>query len=102
MFRKLFIVILIPSMLLSACNFTISLPVTQKAGPTVIDQINVPLPASATQAVDLSLKFGAGILKLHPGSASLVSGTATYNVSDFKPTVTVNGSQSASNRATGS
>ena len=92
MFRKLFIIILIPSMLLSACNFTISLPVTQKAGPTVVDQINVPLPASAAQAVDLSLKFGAGILKLNSGASTLVSGTATYNVSDFKPTVTVTAS----------
>jgi hypothetical protein len=92
MFRKLFVIILIPSMLLSACSFTISLPNMQKAGPTVIDQINVPLPGSTSQPVDLSLKFGAGILKLNSGASSLVSGTATYNVSDFKPTVTVNGS----------
>lgn len=90
MFRKLFIIILIPSMLLTACSFTITLPEMQKAGPTVVDQINVPLPASATQAVDLSLKFGAGILKLNSGASTLVSGTATYNVSDFKPVVTVN------------
>ncbi len=48
MFRKLFVIILIPSLLLSACSFTISLPVAQKAGPTVIDQINVPLPSSST------------------------------------------------------
>jgi hypothetical protein len=92
MFRKLFVIILIPSLLLSACSFTISLPVVQKAGPTVIDQINVPLPSSSTQAVDLSLKFGAGILKLNSGASALVSGTATYNVSDFKPTVTVKAS----------
>lgn len=90
MFRKLFIIILIPSMLLSACSFTITLPEMQKAGPTVVDQINVPLPASATQSVDLSLKFGAGVLKLNSGASTLVSGTATYNVSDFKPVVTVN------------
>ena len=36
------------------------------------------------------MKFGAGILKLNSGASTLVSGTATYNVSDFKPTVTVN------------
>jgi hypothetical protein len=89
MFRKLFIIVLIPSLLLSACSFTISLPVTQKAGPTVVDQINVPLPADAAQEVNVNLKFGAGILKLNSGVASLVSGTATYNVSDFKPAVTV-------------
>jgi hypothetical protein len=76
--------------LLSACSFTITLPETQKVGPTVVDQINVPLPSSTTQVVDLTLKFGAGVLKLDSGSTSLVSGTATYNVSDFKPAVTIN------------
>jgi hypothetical protein len=92
MFRKLSVIILILSLLLSACSFTITLPTTQKAGPTVVDQINVPLPGSTTTPVDLTLKFGAGILKLNSGASSLVSGTATYNVTDFKPTVTVNGS----------
>ncbi len=88
MFRKMLPIILVPALALAACSFHISLPVTQQAGPTVTDAINVPLPADATQAVDLSLEFGAGTLKLHPGAGALVSGTATYNVSDFKPTVT--------------
>jgi hypothetical protein len=92
MFRKLLVIILIPSLLMSACSFTITLPVAQKAGPTVVDQINVPLPANTTQVVDLSLKFGAGILKLNSGASNTVTGTATYNVTDFKPTVTVVGS----------
>jgi hypothetical protein len=92
MFRKLFIVILGSSMLLSACSFTITLPETQKTGPTVVDQINVPSSDSGSNVVDLTLKFGAGILKLNSGSNALVSGTATYNVSDFKPAVTVNSS----------
>ena len=43
--------------------------------------------------MNLSLAFGAGTLKIHPGSNSaLVSGTASYNIADFKPAVTVNGS----------
>jgi hypothetical protein len=88
MFRKLFPIILILALVLTACDFNISLPVTQKVGPTITDQVSVPLPDS-TQSVELSLKFGAGVLKLNPGSAELVSGTATYNLSDFKPTVTV-------------
>jgi len=92
MFRKMLPIILILSLVLAACSFHISLPVTQKAGPTVTDEINVPLPADATRTVDLSLEFGVGTLKLHPGAAALVSGTAIYNVSDFKPTVTVNAS----------
>ena len=92
MFRKLMPIILILTLILTACSFNISLPITQPAGPDTTDEINVPLPADATQTVDLSLKFGAGTLKLHPGAGALVSGTATYNISDFKPTVTVNGS----------
>jgi hypothetical protein len=88
MFRKMIPVILILTLALAACSFHIDLPVTQKVGPTVTDNINVPLPDSA-QTVDLTLKFGAGTLKLHPGATVLVSGTATYNISDFKPTVTV-------------
>ncbi len=56
------------------------------------DQINVPLPADTTQPVDLSLAFGAGTLKIHPGATALVSGTASYNIADFKPIVTSNGS----------
>ena len=92
MFRKLLPIILILTLVLAACSFHIDLPVTQKVGPTVTDEINVPLPADSTQTVDLTLKFGAGTLKLHPGASALVSGTATYNVSDFKPTVTVNAS----------
>jgi len=91
MFRKMIPIILILTLVLSACSLHIDLPVTQKVGPTVTDDINVPLPGS-TQTVDLTLKFGAGTLKLHPGASALVSGTATYNVSDFKPTVTVNAS----------
>ncbi len=92
MFRKMLPIILVPALVLAACNFHISLPVTQQVGPTTTHEINVALPADATQTVDLSLEFGAGTLKLHPGTGALVSGTATYNVSDFKPTVTINGS----------
>ena len=91
MFRKIIPVVLSLTLILSACSFTFSLPVTQQVGPTVTDNLSVPLP-NTTQSVDLTLKFGAGILKLKPGSAVLVSGTATYNISDFKPTVTANGS----------
>jgi hypothetical protein len=91
MTRKMLPILTILALILTSCSLHISLPVTQKTGPTVTDQINVPLPGS-TQPVDLTLKFGAGTLKLHPGAGALVSGTATYNVSDFKPTVTANGS----------
>lgn len=56
------------------------------------DQIHVALPASTASPVDLSLAFGAGTLKIHPGSNGLlVSGTAAYNIADFKPIISVNG-----------
>jgi hypothetical protein len=90
MSRKIFPVILILSILLSACSFTITLPTLPEAGPVTIDAINVPLPTDTTQTMNLNLEFGAGILKLAPGANVLVSGTATYNISDFKPIVTTN------------
>jgi hypothetical protein len=91
MFRKTFPILLILTLALSACSFNIVMPAPQKTGPTVTDQINVPLPTGSSQPVDMSLKFGAGTLNIKPGSTVLVSGSATYNVSDFKPTVTTDG-----------
>lgn len=71
-----------------ACG--ISIPVQIKTGPTVTDTINAPL-ASGSQAYSVTLSFGAGNFSLKPGAeGAVVSGTATYNVSDFKPKVTVN------------
>jgi hypothetical protein len=93
MIRKLVPVLLILVLGLTACGFHVSLPIiTITPGPTVTDQINVPLPADVSKTVDLSLAFGAGTLKVRPGADSLVSGTATYNIADFKPTVIANDS----------
>ena len=67
MFRKLLPVLLILALGLTACGFHVSLPITTiTPGPTVTDQINVPLPADASKTVDLSLAFGAGTLKSSP------------------------------------
>jgi N-terminal domain of toast_rack, DUF2154 len=91
MIRKLLPVVLVLALATIACGFNVSLPInTITPGPLVTDQIEVPSPGTAT--VDLSLAFGAGTLKVHPGAAGLVSGTAQYNIPDFKPAVTVNGS----------
>ena len=92
MIRKLLPVILVLAIGLTACGFHINIPVTTiTPGPTVTDEINVPLP-DTSNPVDLSLAFGGGTLKVQPGSDKLVSGTATYNIADFKPTVTATGS----------
>ncbi len=93
MFRKLLPAILVLSLAVMACGVNINFPqVGVTTGPTVVDDINVPAPSGVTGSVDLSLAFGAGTLDLKPGSTALVSGTATYNVADFKPTVTADGS----------
>ena len=93
MIRKLLPVVLVLALSTIACGFNVSVPIhTITPGPLVTDPINVPTPDSANP-VNLSLAFGAGTLKIHPGSTSaLVTGTASYNIADFKPIVTVNGS----------
>ena len=91
MYRKSLFVCLIMALALPACTLPITLPFTQSAGPTQVDEITLPVPPGAG-TVDLTLSFGAGILKLSPGTDSLLSGTATYNVEDFKPVVTLDGS----------
>ena len=94
MIRKLLPVLLVLALSTIACGFNVSVPInTVTPGPMVTDPINVPLPADTANPVNLSLAFGAGTLKIHPGSSSaLASGTATYNIADFKPAVNVNGS----------
>ncbi len=77
-----------------ACGVNINIPqVGITTGPTVTDQIDIPLPSTGSSSpLDVSMAFGAGSLKLNPGATSVISGTATYNVADFKPTVTSTGS----------
>lgn len=90
MFRKTIPILLVLTLALSACSFHISLPIAQETGPTQTDEISLPVPADVN-VVNLSLSFGAGTLNLHPGTDMLVAGTATYNIEDFKPEITVNG-----------
>jgi len=91
MYRKILPVLVLLALTLSACGFSITLPGTQPNGPLTTDQISLPLPSNVTEPVNMTLSFGDGTLKVHSGTRSLVSGTATYNVVDFKPVVTVNG-----------
>jgi hypothetical protein len=74
-----------------ACSFTINLPGTElKTGPTETEDINVPYPADRQAIADVTLHFGAGNLSLQPGATNaLISGTAKYNVADFKPTISI-------------
>ena len=89
MFRKQFLLaIVVVALVTMACGVSLNLPESQvKTGPTVEDSILVP-NLDTKKDIDLSLNFGAGKLKLSPGAVNgLVSGTATYNVADFKPTI---------------
>lgn len=77
-----------------ACTFTID---NQIRGVTVgsleTTDIEVPEPGS-DQISRVVLEFGAGQLNLSPGARdALISGKATYNVSEFEPKVTVDDSR---------
>lgn len=89
MLKKISPALLVLALILSACTFQVSFPSIQKVGPVVTDEINLPLPAQDSQVMAVTLDFGAGDLTLNPGSTALISGTAKYNVVDFKPEITV-------------
>lgn len=76
-----------------ACSFSVNLPVSEvKTGPTQVENVNVPNLSGSDAVADVTLQFGAGELLLNSGAQNaLISGTATYNVADLKPTVTTNG-----------
>jgi len=92
--KPILIVLLVLSLVAMACGVNINLPMTKvKTGPTVTDDISVPLLKDINTVADLTLAFGAGEFNLSSGAKdALVSGTATYNVSDFKPKVSIDGS----------
>ena len=75
-----------------ACNFTINRQVRGvSVGSLETYEIEVP-PPDSNAISEVRLEFGAGELNLSPGSDEyLISGTATYNVEEFEPKVTVSG-----------
>jgi len=91
--KPIFIAVLLLFGASLACNLNINLPSTDlKTGPTVTDPIKVD--QIDADEVDLVLSLGAGELTINPGSGdAIVEGTATYNVSDFKPEIDIDGSR---------
>lgn len=89
--KMIFIAIVTLALASLACSVNINLPSTQvKTGPTVTESIKVPLLADNQATADVSLQFGAGKLTLQPGAKdALIDGTVIYNVTDFKPDVTI-------------
>jgi hypothetical protein len=92
--KPLLIAVLILALTSMACSVTINLPERDvKTGPTVVEEISMDAPSSGESA-NLSLAFGAGKLRLSPGAGDrLVGGTITYNIPDFKPSITTTGNQ---------
>ncbi len=75
-----------------ACNFNINRQIRGvSVGSMETYEIEVT-PPDSNEVSEVRLEFGAGELNLSPGSDEyLVSGTATYNVDEFEPRVTVSG-----------
>ena len=78
------------SVAMLACTFTFD---NQVRGFTIgslqTTEIEVPAPDS-NQVTEVKLEFGAGELNITPGDSEyLVSGSATYNVEEFEPEVTI-------------
>ncbi len=78
-----------------ACSININLPDTDvKTGPTQIETISVPYLDPSAGTAEVTLAFGAGKLNLAPGDQdALIAGTATFNVTDFQPDVTIEGDE---------
>jgi len=77
-----------------ACTFTFN---SQVQGVTISTLETLEIEVSAPDPGEISkviLEFGAGELDLSPGTdETLVSGTANYNVAEFEPRVTVDGTR---------
>ncbi|MEW6402519.1 MAG: toast rack family protein [Chloroflexota bacterium] len=84
--HKIVAVILILALASMACGFTVDIPRRPTPGPEVTDEITVAAPGS--DGTRLTIEFGAGELNLSAGEGDdLVTGTATYNISDLKPEI---------------
>jgi len=93
--RPILIILAALALITLACSVSINLPVPVDditAGPIRTTQIDVAEPDAS--AADLTLVFGAGELSVAPGAqGGLLSGTAEYNVDDFKPQINVDGGE---------
>jgi hypothetical protein len=94
MFRKpLYLGLILLALATLACRITVDLPINEiKTGPTQTQDISVPLLKETGAVADVELAFGAGRLNISPGAeGQLITGTATYNVAEFKPKITIEG-----------
>lgn len=90
MYRKLPVVVLVTmTLMVVSCDMVGVKRV--KTGPTVAEDIIVPLPTGGG-VVSLEITMGFGELSIKGGAEdALVKGTATYNVQEFKPVIVISG-----------
>lgn len=96
MFRKPFYLgLTLLALATLACRISVDLPINEiKTGPTQMQDINVPLLKETGAVADVELAFGAGRLNISPGAVDqLITGTATYNVPEFEPQITIEGTR---------
>lgn len=91
--KIIFPLIVITSLILSsiACSFSVNLPET-KTGPTQVFAIAEPRPDD-NQEIRLTLEMGAGDLNIAGGTDSLMEGEIRYNVEEWRPQLTRDGSR---------
>jgi hypothetical protein len=73
-----------------ACGFQMDIPQAPTAGPTVTEDISIPVPDTSGTPI-LIIGFGAGELNIASGGDGLVSGTTTYNLPALKPNISTSG-----------
>ena len=95
MYHKRFIlIVLVLSILTLACGIDLPFRTEEKTGETITDNIIIPQYGDPGEPTEITMKFGAGELYLAPGAGEAVlDGTATYNVEDFKPEISIHGNQ---------
>jgi hypothetical protein len=88
--RAVLLTIIILALPAMACSVSLPTPPTVKTGPTETLAVNEPLPTDVTadKPLKVTLRLGAGELKLAGGADGLVDGDIQYNVPEWKPIVT--------------
>jgi hypothetical protein len=92
---RIFIPLLVVALVTLACSININLPDTDvKTGPTRIETLSVPYLDPPTDMAKVTLAFGAGKLNIASGGEdALIAGTATFNVPDFSPEISIEGDE---------
>lgn len=73
------------AMLTAGCSVTVN---QVETGALQTENINLPIPADASQVWDVELLPGAASVEVEAGSEALLEGTIAYNVESWRPSVT--------------